>query len=69
MLDQFREEADTSLAFEDVEADPYAAPRKRPFLGMTPLQRFVIALMLLVIACVLSSFCLVVTEKIFFPFI
>lgn len=69
MLDQFREEADASLRFEDNEDNPFEAPRKRPFLGMTPLQRFVIALMLLVIACVLSSFCLIVTGKIVLPFI
>jgi hypothetical protein len=69
MLDQFREDADASLVFEDEERDPFEIPRRRPFLGMTPLQRFVVALMLLVIACVLSSFCLIVTEKIVLPFI
>jgi hypothetical protein len=69
MLDQFREQADSSLTYEDDGSNPYDAPPKRPFLGMTPLQRFVIALMLLVIACVLSSFCLIVTGKISLPFI
>lgn len=69
MLDQFREEANSSLIFEDEESNPFDVPPKRPYLGMTPLQRFVIALMLLVIACVLSAFCLIVTGKIVLPFI
>lgn len=69
MLDQFREEADASLQFEDDERDPFDIPPKRPFLGMTPLQRFVIALMLLVITCVLSAFCLIISGKIVLPFI
>lgn len=70
MLDEFREQADTSIVFEDEETDALEiTPKKRPFLGMTPVQRFVIALMLLVIACVLSTFCLIVTEKIVLPFL
>lgn len=70
MLDEFREQADTSMVFEDEETVALESTEKqRPFLGMTPVQRFVIALMLLVIACVLSTFCLIVTEKIALPFL
>ena len=70
MLDDFREQADTSTIYEDEANEALEIDQKpRPFLGMTPVQRFVIALMLLVIACVLSAFCLIVTEKIFLPFI
>lgn len=70
MLDDFREQADTSMMFEDEETVALESIQKqRPFLGMTPVQRFVIALMLLVIACVLSAFCLIVTEKIVLPFL
>ena len=70
MLDDFREQADTSTMFEDETSDALEIEQKRrPFLGMTPVQRFVIALMLLVIACVLSAFCLIVTEKIVLPFL
>lgn len=70
MLDDFRDDADTSMIFEYDDSNALESPqKKRPFLGMTPVQRFVIALMLLVIACVLSSFCLIVTEKIVLPFI
>jgi len=70
MLDDFREQADSSLLFDDEEGSGFEKqPKRRPFLGMAPVQRFVIALMLLVIACVLSSFCLIVTEKIVLPFL
>ena len=37
------------------------------FLGMTAPQRFIIAVMLLMMACILSTFCLLVTEKIVPP--
>jgi len=70
MLDDFREQADSSLLFDDEEGSGFEKQTKRrPFLGMAPVQRFVIALMLLVIACVLSSFCLIVTQKIVLPFL
>jgi hypothetical protein len=70
MLDNFRDDADTSMLFEYEDSDAlYSPQKKRPFLGMAPMQRFVIALMLLVIACVLSTFCLIVTEKIVLPFL
>jgi hypothetical protein len=36
---------------------------------MQPWQRFVIALMLLIMTCILSAFCLLVTEKIVLPFL
>ncbi len=67
MLDDFRQQADSSATFDE---DDYfeAQPKRRPFLGMTPVQRFVVAMMLLVIACVLGSFCLIVTEKVVLPF-
>jgi len=39
-----------------------------PFLGMTAGQRFVIALFLLLIACILGTFCLLVTGKVWLPF-
>lgn len=70
MLDDFREQADASMMFEDEETHTLeVTQRQRPFLGMTPVQRFVIALMLLVIACVLSTFCLIVTDKVVLPFL
>jgi hypothetical protein len=41
---------------------------KKRFLGMTPFQRFIIVFLLLLICCVLVSFCLLLTEKIVLPF-
>lgn len=73
MVDDFRQIADTTPLFE--EEPPLEPPRKsnlryasqERFLGLTPPQRFVIAAMLLVITCLLASFCLLVTEKIVPP--
>lgn len=38
------------------------------FLGLTARQRFILALTLLLVACTLSSFCLILTEKMVLPF-
>ncbi len=57
---------------EEEEQDIYAmqeapaVPRDR-LLGMTPVQRFVIALLLLFMSVILSSLCLLVTQKIYIP--
>jgi len=70
MFDDLRQQADTSMMFDDEVSDALEIqPRRRPFLGMTPVQRFVIALMMLVIVCILSSFCLIVSEKVVLPFL
>lgn len=79
-LDDLREQGstfddkrkDTSFDF-DYEADfgeqpeKVARRRKRYFLGLSPLQRFVLATMLLIITCILGTFCLLVTERIVLP--
>ena len=59
-----------NAAFDD-EAEVYPARPTRPFriLGMTPLQTFIIALMLLLITCLLSTFCLLVTGRVVPPFL
>jgi hypothetical protein len=44
-----------------------APPRDR-LLGMTPSQRFVIAVMLLLMTLIMSSLCLLVTQKVALPF-
>lgn len=46
---------------------PSAASSKL-FLGMTAVQRFVIVIMLLMMVCILSAFCLLVTNRIALPF-
>jgi len=69
MLDDLRQQAESD-AFEEETPVFEEHPRpERPFLGMKPWQRFVIALILLAMACILSTFCLLVTEKIVLPFV
>ena len=69
MLDDLRKDAD-DVSFEE-ETPVFIEPtrKQKPFLGMLPWQRFVIALMLLFMTCILSAFCLLVTEKIVLPFL
>jgi hypothetical protein len=66
MLDDLRQEAD-GAPFEDDSGFKLPPRPKKDFLGMTPFQRFVIAFMLLLIICVLSSLALLVTGKIVLP--
>ena len=68
MLDDLRKEADASEFEEETPVFTEARPAPKPFLGMQPWQRFVIALMLLIMTCILSAFCLLVTEKVVLPF-
>ena len=72
MLDDLRQQNDDNF-FSDVEEgyeyEEVSAPTSAQFLGMTPPQRFVIASMLLLMVCILGSFFLLVTEKIYLPFL
>ena len=74
MLDDLREQASESEFYmgDENEFEFNAANTSRHpvvlFLGMTPIQRFVIAVMVLMMVCVLGSFFLLVTEKIYLPF-
>ena len=68
MLDDFRQQADTSRFDEDTPSyDELPPMTKRELLGMTPAQRFIIAFLLLFLVVVLSSFCLLVTGKVVLP--
>ncbi len=73
MLDEFRQQADAAFLSEPEQEKPPEAPVKAPsggkFLGLTPIQRFLAVTMLLVLACLLSSLCLLATEKIVPPFL
>jgi hypothetical protein len=75
MLDDLREQASDSDFFmgedDNFEYDDAKMPQRtaRLFLGMTPVQRFVIAVMILMMVCVLGSFFLLVTERIYLPFL
>ena len=68
MFDELRKDADTSEFEEETPVFEEAPIVKKPFLGMKPWQRFVIALMLLFMVIILSAFCLLVTEKVVLPF-
>jgi hypothetical protein len=73
MFDNLREQADSVPFYEDeaefsqyesAPANPSTTPPKGKFLGMTPLQRFILAFMLLLAVCSLGSMCLLITGKI-----
>lgn len=75
MLDNLRESASQSPFFQDetpvVEEQQVEVKRRKrssgTFLGLTTMQRFVLALLLFLMTCVLSSFFLLAFEKIW-PF-
>jgi len=74
--DSFRQEADDNV-FQEPEKPAQDAAAIRPslrrrrnrgnFLGMTAMQRFIIAVMLLIMTCLLGTFCLMVTQRIVLP--
>ena len=74
--DSFRQQADDDIFQEPKKPAEEAAMirpslrsrrRRRNFLGMTAMQRFIIAVMLLVMTCLLGTFCLLVTQRIVPP--
>ncbi len=71
MLEEFRQQADEGSLFEEEPIMPAeeVTPARRDgrFLGMTAVQRLIIAILLLVITCLLSTFCLLVTERVVPP--
>jgi len=69
MLNDLRQDAEATPFEEETPVFEERRPPQKPFLGMKPWQRFFIAFILLVMVCILSAFCLLVTEKIFLPFI
>ena len=63
----FYEEEDTILPDEYQKKPVSKAPKRKSngkFLGMTPVQRFVIAVMLLIAVCALGSMCLLLTGRV-----
>jgi hypothetical protein len=71
MLDDLRGDADF-FDEEEPEAESQgaaaAAPAQSQFLGMTPVQRFVIAFLFLMMVCILGTFFLLITDTIWLPF-
>ena len=71
MFDNLRDDAESSFYEEDTlppDEDLFVpAPKRRSsgkLLGMTPVQRFIIAVMLMIAVCTLGSMCLLLTGKI-----
>lgn len=78
MLEDLRKSAEEKLEDEEdpiEDFDPYDYSEhddeqaRKQFLGMTSPQRFILALMLFMMTCVLAVFILVLTGKIYLPFI
>lgn len=65
MIEDLRQQASESFE-SDAPTTSTARPPAR-FLGMTPFQSFVIALLLLILTCLLSATCLLVTGRIVPP--
>lgn len=72
MLDDLREQAgDMDFLTDDEESYEYTEnPTASPTLimGMTPVQRFIIAVLAMLMTCIMGTFCLLLTEKIALPF-
>ncbi|NPA92528.1 MAG: hypothetical protein GXO56_02475 [Chloroflexi bacterium] len=66
MLDDFREAGDF-LEDEEEPETMTTTSNDDLFLGMTPTQRFVLAVLFFLSICMLGSFCLLVTDKIMLP--
>jgi hypothetical protein len=69
MLDDLRQQANDFIETEEPPALPPTPSRPTRILGMTPFQTFVVALMLLVLTCLLSAACLLVTGRVVPPFL
>jgi len=72
MLDDLRSDAEFT---EEEEENDYeyqeavaATSTQTQFLGMTPVQRFVIAFLILMMVCILGSFFLLITETVWLQF-
>jgi hypothetical protein len=73
MFDNLREQADSTPFYEDeaqfrqtesLTAAPRPGASGGGFLGMTPRQRFILSVMLLMAVCTLGAMCLLITGKI-----
>ena len=80
MFDGLRNDADSSGFDEPVEffpdeTPPASAPRSAPkkrrapgkFLGLTPQQRFFLAVMLMITVCLLGTMCMLITGRFVLP--
>lgn len=65
-IDDIRNQFDDDFDFSEEEV--WGEPEPKPeFLGMTPVQRFILALLLFLTTLILSTFCLLIVGKIALP--
>jgi hypothetical protein len=76
MLDNLREQASDPDFFSGEDDNPIeysdfseSKSGVQLFFGMTPLQRFVIAVLIFLMVTVMGAFALLVTEKVFLPLV
>lgn len=78
MFNDLRKSAKEDIENEEISPenfDPYdysdhdEEQIRKQFLGMSSFQRFILAVMLLMMTCILASFALVLTGKIYLPFL
>jgi hypothetical protein len=70
MFDDLREQANTPF-FEEVDQEPEEViiETQKQLLGMSPFQRFIVAIMLFLIVLLIGSFALLVMGRVIPPFI
>jgi len=74
MLDDLRQQADQPVSEEldfeeDLDIQQDEKVNRKPFLGLSPQQRFILSILLLVGVILMSGLCLLVTGKIALPFL
>jgi len=72
MFEDFRKQVEeAAMAAETQEEEP-EVPIPEPegyFLGMTPMQRFIVSILLFFMLIILGGLFLVVTQKVYLPFL
>jgi hypothetical protein len=71
MFEDFRKQAEAADFSDEFQEEILSAETSHKghnrFLGLTPIQRFIIAIMLMFMITILGTLFLLVTEKIVFP--
>jgi len=74
MLDDLRQQADQPVSEEfdfeeDLDIQQDEKVNRKSFLGLSPQQRFILSILLLIGVVLMSGLCLLVTGKIALPFL
>ena len=69
MLDDFLKDDETTSFLDELEESPKSelALESKGFLGMTPFQRFLIAIMFFLFVVIIGAFCLLITGAVAIP--